>query len=246
MERRLFNLYLKYIEESCPSVWERLGKVSKKLMAYLSCMVGFYVLSIIFLLIAQYINGIPSVVFTGFMIVFVILSIVFGCILFLKTEKYEIDVSDKTMKEYWSYCYGIRKWFQKDFLFDQEKNDEKISSEIFEVKKRLDLYLQNQSEATDKRNGRIDKWIQALAIPFVLAIITSVLEKSDQTVMAITEIFTILLVLAIFIGGIWVIYSVFKLYTKQKIEQMKYFSEDLQGALDCIKYYNDFTELQKV
>lgn len=246
MEKRLFNLYLKYIEESCPSVWKQLGKIPKKLMAYLSCMVGFYVVSVIFLLIAQYFSGILSVIFTGFIIVSVILSIVFGCLLFFETEKYEIDVSDKTMEEYWGYCYRIRKWFQKDFLFNKEINDEKISAEIFEVKKRLDSYLQNQSETTDKRNGRIDKWIQALAIPFVLAIITSVLEKSDQTVMAITEIFTILLVLAILIGIIWVINSASKLFKKQKIEQMKSFSEDLQGALDCIKYYNDFTELQKV
>lgn len=126
MEKRLFNLYLKYIEESCPSVWERLGKVPIKLKVYLSCMIIFYLMSIIFLVIAQYLNEILSVVFTGFMIVFVILSIVFGCILFLKTEKYEIDVSDKTMKEYWSYCYRIRKWFQKDFLFDKEKTTKKL------------------------------------------------------------------------------------------------------------------------
>lgn len=78
-----------------------------------------------------------------------------------------------------------------------------------------------------------------------MAIITSVLEKNNQTVMAITEIFTILLILAILIGVIWVINSASKLFKKQKLEQMKSFSEDLQGALDCIKYFTDSTELKK-
>ena len=82
-----------------------------------------------------------------------------------------------------------------------------------------------------------------MAIPFVLAIITSVLEKSDQTGIVRTEIFTLLLVLAILIGIIGVINSVSKLFKKQKVEQMKYFSEDLQGALDCIKYSTDLAEL---
>ncbi len=35
---------------------------------------------------------------------------------------------------------------------------------------------------------------------------------------------------------VWSIYSVVKVIKKQKLEQMKYFSEDLQGALDCVKY----------
>lgn len=32
----------------------------------------------------------------------------------------------------------------------------------------------------NKRNDRIDKWIQALAIPFVLALITGVLEYNND------------------------------------------------------------------
>lgn len=177
MEKRLFNLYLKYIEESCPPVWERLAKIPKKLIAYLGCMIGFYLISIIFLPVAKCLNGTWSFVFSGLSIVFVILSIIFGCFLFTETEKYEIDVSDNAMKDYWDYCYIIRNWFQKAFLSDKEKNDERINVEILEIKKRVDLYLQNQSETIDKRDARIDKWIQALAIPFILAIITSVIEK---------------------------------------------------------------------
>lgn len=241
MEKRLFNLYLKYIKEFCPTVWERLGKIPSKLKRRLWCMVIFYVASIVTLTIAKYLNEIWSLLIAGASIIFVILCIVFGVLLFVGTEKYEIDISDESMKDYWDYCFGVRKWFQKEFLFSNRK-DINVDNDLQEVKKRLDNYLETQNIAIDKKNERIDKWIQALAIPFVLAVITSVLEKNEKTVEAMSEIFSILLILAIIIGVVWVINSIVKLLKKQKLEQMKYFSEDLQGAIDCYKYSVDLTE----
>ena len=82
----------------------------------------------------------------------------------------------------------------------------------------------------------VSTFIILLAVPFVLAIITSVLDKSEATVNAISEIFAILLVFVALFGVVWTIYSVVRVFKRQKLEQMKRFSEDLQGALDCQKY----------
>ena len=65
---------------------------------------------------------------------------------------------------------------------------------------------------------------------------TSVLDKSEATVNAISEIIAILLVFVALFGVVWTIYSVVRVFKRQKLEQMKRFSEDLQGALDCQKY----------
>lgn len=236
MEKKLFNLYLKYIEGSCPSVWKRLGKIPTKLKVYLFCIIGFYLASITPLFFGKYFSGVWSLVATVFTIVSTVLCIISEVLLFFGIEKYEIDASEQSMKEYWEYCYGVRQWFQKNFLSVKRKKEKDISDEISEVKRRIDIYLKNQSEINDKRNGRIDKLVQALAIPFILAIITSVLEKNEQPINAISEIITIIIILAIIVGGIWVINSFYKLFKKQEIEQMKCFSEDLQGALDCVTY----------
>ena len=81
-----------------------------------------------------------------------------------------------------------------------------------------------------------------MAIPFVLAVITAILDKNDSIAIAISEIIAIILVFFVFLGGAWIIYSVIRLFKKQKYEQMKRFSEDLQGALDCIKYSEDMKQ----
>ena len=238
MEKRLFYLYLKYVEKNHKPIWKHLGKISTRLKWLLGLMIVFYVAAICMLVSIKYLNDSWSLVAAGLSVAFVGLCILFGVLLFWKTEKYEIDISDQTMKDYWDYCKSIREWFQRDFLVSEQKKHN-IDANLLEVKKRVDDYVSKKEQGADKKNERIDKWVQALAIPFVLAIITSVLEKNEQTVNAISEILTILMVLSVIIGVIWVISSISRLFKKQKLEQMRCFSEDLQGAIDYKKYSDD-------
>jgi predicted PurR-regulated permease PerM len=238
MEKRLFNLYLKYIEECCPSVWKMFTQIPSKLKKYMCRMIMCYLGSVIGLLVLDLLNECWSKIDIVIIIVFLSLCVFFEVRLFIATEKYEIEISDKTMQEYWNYCYEIRRWFSKDFVTLKQTGDE-IDENLKEVKKRIDIYLENQAKKNEHINTRIDKWVQALAIPFVLAVITASLDKNDTITIAISEIFAIILVFFAFFGGAWIIYSIVRLFKKQKYEQMKSFSEDLQGALDCVKYSKD-------
>ena len=65
MEKRLFNLYLKYIQESCPNVWEQLGKIPSKLKGLLGCMIISYIASIALLAISNYCNELWSMILAG-------------------------------------------------------------------------------------------------------------------------------------------------------------------------------------
>lgn len=242
MERRLFNLYLKYIEQNCPSIRKQFKKMPRNIKCYIAGMGISYVFAIIFLCISKSLNELwYSITSVGSILLFISCAI-FGILLDLSTGKYEIEVSDKTIKEYWSYCFGVRTWFLNEFI-SEELSEEDLNDNIIEVKNRIDMYLLEQSQKIEKRNSRIDTWVQALAIPFVLAIITSVLDKSNDTVNAISEIFSILLAFIALFGIIWAIYSVGRAFKRQKFEQMKRFSEDLQGAMDCQKYAPDTSAL---
>ncbi len=235
MEKRLFNLYLKYIEERCPSVWKHLKKIPRNIKFHMVSMIICYALAIIFLSISKHLNDTWLLIVSVGSIIFLILCVIFGLFLFFSTEKYEIAVSDKTMNEYWQYCFEIRKWFSNNFVVGNSSKED-IDNDILEVKKRIDLFLSEQTYKNENKNSRIDKWVQALAIPFVLAIITAILNKRETIILAISEILAILLVFVALFGVIWTIYSVRKVFKRQKFEQMKHFSEDLQGALDCQKY----------
>lgn len=241
MEKRLFNLYLKYIEKCCPSIWKMFTQIPSKLKKYMYGMITCYLGSVVGLIVLERLNECWSKIDVSIIVVLLCFCIFLEVRLFFATEKYEIEVSDKTIKEYWEYCYGVRKWFSEEFNMFKQTND-KIDEYLKEVKKRIDSYLIEQSKKSENVNSRIDKWVQALAIPFVLAVITAILDKNDAIAMAISEILAIILVFFVFFGGVWIIYGVIKLFIKQKYEQMKRFSEDLQGALDCVKYSADMKQ----
>lgn len=237
MEKHLFNLYLKHIKDTYSSA-KKITKLPKKLIALLFTTIGIFVAAIVCLVIMPTQTGNLQTVFAIASILLVSISLILCFILFSANEKYEIETSEQTMKEYWQYCYDIREWFEKTFV-EEKTSKENIDKNIQEVKDRLDSYLDAQLESANKRNDRIDKWIQALAIPFVLALITGVLEYNNDMIEAVSTIFSIVVIFAYIISGILIAWNSKKLFTKHRVEQLKYFSEDLQGALDCVKYYNE-------
>lgn len=236
MEKHLFNLYLKHIKDTYGST-KKITKLPKKLIVLLFAIMCTFVAAIVCLAIMKGQAGNLLTIFAIASVLLIVISLVLCFVLFSATEKHEIQTSAQTMKEYWEYCYSIRDWFEKTFVVEKASK-ENIDENIQEVKARLDSYLDTQLESANKRNDRIDKWIQALAIPFVLALITGVLEYNSDMIEAVSTIFSIVVIFAYIIGGIWIVWNIKKLFNKHKIEQLKYFSEDLQGALDSVKYYN--------
>lgn len=145
------------------------------------------------------------------------------------------------MNEYWDFCNETKKWIVELFHFDDnDKTD--VIKEIKEIKNRVDTYRQELNDDAEKRANRMDKWIQALAIPFVLAIITAVIDKNDDISKAVAIIFSIILVGVVLFGIFWLSNNFKSLLRKQKIEQLKLFSEDLQGIIDA-EHYCKYTKL---
>lgn len=243
MEKRLFNLYLKHIKDTYGST-KKNTKLPKKLIALLFTIIGTFVAAIVCLAIMKGQTGNFLTIFAIASVLLVVVSLVLCFVLFSATEKHEIETSEKTMKEYWEYCYSTREWFKKTFVAEKTSK-ENIDKNIQEVKDRLDSYLDAQLESANKRNDRIDKWIQALAIPFILALITGVLEYNSDMIEAVSTIFSIVVIFAYIISGIWIVWNIKKLFTKHRMEQLKYFSEDLQGALDCVKYFSNYKKPKK-
>lgn len=236
MEKRLFNLYLKYIKDTYGSA-KKITKLPTKLKVILFTAITTFLFAIICLALMKAQEGSWLTIFAIASVLFIGISLILCFVLFFASEQHEIETSKQTMKEYWEYCYGIREWFAENFIAKDDAK-ENIDENIQETKSRLDKYLNSRIKNINKRNERIDKWIQALAIPFVLAIITGVLERDSSVVEAVSAIFAIIVIFAYIISGIWIGWNVIKLFTKHRTEQLKYFSEDLQGALDCVKYCN--------
>lgn len=241
MIKRLLNLYIKHVKETDKEIWKRITSLPKniitEMIVALVCLT-LTILSVVFVNAEIKIFNNTEIWGTACTITYIISAIVavfFCAIAQIAIGKYEIEISDSSMNEYWTFCNQTKKWIVELFNFDAS-NKTDVIKEIETIKNRVDTYRQELNDDAEKRANRMDKWIQALAIPFVLAIITAVIDKNDDISKAVAIIVSIILVGVVLFGIVWLSNNFKSLLRKQKIEQLKLFSEDLQGIIDAEHY----------
>ena len=241
MIKRLLNLYIKHVKETDKEIWKRIISLPKNIIADMIVALIFLILTILSVVLAnadvEIFNNteIWGVACTITYVISAIISVFFCAIAQIAISKYEIEISDSSMNEYWAFCNNTKKWIVEVFHFD-DSDKTNVIKEIETIKNRVDAYIQELNDDAEKRANRMDKWIQALAIPFILAIITAVIDKNDDISKAVAIIVSIILVGVVLFGIVWLSNNFKSLLRKQKIEQLKLFSEDLQGIIDA-EYY---------
>lgn len=241
MEKRLLNLYLKHIKDTDKKVFKKITSLPVRIKIQLVAILFFLTLTVVSVILSQSVfkcivdMDLWKTVWTLIYLGSVVLSVVMCAISNVSVNKYEIDISDGSMKEYWDFCTSTKEWMINE-LIPECDDEEAILSEIKQLKERIDNYRNEMIAMTEKREERIDKWIQALAVPFVLAIITAVIDKNDNLGTAISIVFSIALIGAMIFSVVWLSNNFRGLLRKQKTEQLKFFSDDLQGILDCHRY----------
>lgn len=241
MEKRLLNLYLKHIKDTDKKAFKKVTSLPVHIKFQFVAILFFLTLTFVSVILSQsefkcivdmdLWKTIWTLIYWGS----VGFSLVMCAISNISVNKYEIDISDGSMKEYWDFCNSTKDWMVNELIPECE-DEEVILSEIKELKVRIDNYRNEMIAMTEKREERIDKWIQALAVPFVLAIITAIIDKNDNLGNAIAIAFSIALIGAMIFSAVWLSNNFRGLLRKQKTEQLKFFSDDLQGILDCHRY----------
>ena len=215
MERYLFYMYLEYLKENKLTFWPKLWKQPKiaiilMLVVVLSWLASFV---ISFFKTTQY-----------WSIVTLAMEIISCVILYFYTEHYMIACSKKRTNEYCDYCKKIKNWLNSCNVNDEEKI-KVLLGRVNESMKEIEIIEQ-------KSQDRIEKWLQALVIPIVLAIITTILGSNSDMNGMITGISTVII---LFISVYMIYIAVSKIVSfpnKRMHEQLKCFSSDLQGVLD--------------
>lgn len=151
---------------------------------------------------------------------------VIACIaLYFYTEHYQINTSSTRLQVYKKYCGEINAWLKTTGLIINEKN-------LKEIIARVNQDVESLEERRSKRRDRIEKWIQILIIPILLAIFSEMIrEKADISVLIVYA-----LVLLVSLGSLALAflccYNIIDFFQKRKLEQLKSFSKDLQGVID--------------
>ncbi len=244
MEKRLFNIYLEYMKTQNVSVWKRLSKLPNKIKAQLICtfiaLVGSFTLSVIGGNMSQAEQQHDRTIITIIYMCLLVYIVVQTLFTYRSIDKYEINTSKQNMIEYWNYCQSNRIWFIGEMALSENSNIT-VDQNILLIKERIDNYIKTLEDALEKRSARIERIVQVLAIPFVLAIITSIVDKQENIMEAMAIVVSIILIMTMMFGFIWLFNNIMGVIRKQKVEQLKVFSADLQGMWDYMNIYNRCT-----
>lgn len=155
-----------------------------------------------------------------------VIEVALSTVLYLYTESFQVKNSSLRFSVYQSYCANIKNWLEEIGIVVTEENLTKLINRIDK-----DIEILN-NKRTCKRE-RIEKWMQILIIPILLAIFSSIIKEQTDLSVLINYAMNLLLgfgsLSLIFIGC----YNIFDFFEKRKLEQLRSLSSDLQGVLDC-------------
>ena len=150
--------------------------------------------------------------------------IIICIIMYIITERFQINTSDSFMSKYQTHCSELSEWL--------EENNITTDYKIHLLHKRLIEYINEKKAERKEQNDRVDKWTQTLAIPILLAVITAVMNKNLSIQDSILFSLSLVIIFTISCCLVWVMRIIIQFPDKRKIEQMKFFADDLQGLLD--------------
>lgn len=215
MAERMLYYYLDYQKDHNTNIWKKLIKLPWHIlictiMLFVAIAANFVLWFFPTLKIVQYTCG--------------ALTFIICIIMYVITERFQISTSKISMSKYQTHCTELRKWLNE--------NNIKTDDEINLLRKRLIEHIDEKKAERKEQNDRVDKWTQTLAIPVLLAIITAVIDKEISIQDSIFFTLGLVLIFTTCCCIAWFMKIMIQFPDKRKIEQMKYFAEDLQCLLD--------------
>lgn len=215
MEWILYYSYLKFRKDNMESIPRRLVQLPA-LVIVLLCL----------LCISTIAGLIVSLIATIKIFAWIPIGIESICciILYFYTENYQIRMSDVKLEEYRAYCEEVYKWLESCCISSKE--------EIQDIKNRLLSYIVRTETDRKYKKESVDKWLQVLVIPVILAVLSVLINQQAGIEYALSYAFSIIFVFLLIYGAIWGVRRVKYFFSERKLDQIQYFADDLQGVLD--------------
>lgn len=215
MEDEMLYRYLKYQKAHNLSIWKKFMRLPLIGLIFLAISLGV----VVFFIVASIHSEI-----NGFVWIAILIEAITCVILYYYTERYLVDNSD--------YIVEKNKGYYRDLLNWLEECNFRSDKAILLLLKRINDRMSEVKIEHKEQNNHIEKWIQIIAVPIVLSIITTIITKQEDVSYMIT------IVTNIVISFVTVCFLFMKFWTlsripeKNELKQMKCFADDLQYILD--------------
>lgn len=203
MESILFDGYRKYQKEQKDNFIKAIFKLPVWVQIFLAMIVLCLVYSVLVLFV-------PCLrVVYGYCLAVEVLTCV---VLYFYTENFQIKTSDSRLFVYQEYCEKIKHWLDSVGV---NVTPENITEIMTRTNKRIDMLEKKRKE----RRDRIDRWIQILIIPILLAIFSAIIK--EQTDLSLLLVYAVTMIVAIASMGLAFlnIYNILDFFQKRKLEQ---------------------------
>lgn len=213
MNNYLFYSYLKWQKDNNDSSIKKLLKLPKPAIVLLILLSISCITTIILLFIQLSLSYIAL----AFEFIIVVIT-------FFYSERMLIKTSINNLESYRNYCFKLYTWICTFSVTEKEDINE-LMNRILESKNNLAIIKVRQLE-------RIDRWMQVLVIPIVLAIVNNLISKQTDINQVTVYILTILALFATIYFFIYAAIAAMNIFNKKKINQYQIFADDLQGIID--------------
>lgn len=214
MENYLFYAYLKWQKENKENTIYKLFKMPILAKILLVILFLTAILSFVF-------------IFNNMLIASVINMLIEStcCIItFFYTERLQTKNCNDGFTKYEAYCFKLYAWINS---FSISKEDE-----IIAIRKRIIKKAETLKSDDSKQKDKVEKWLQILVIPIVLAVVNNVINNQTDISLIITYVISILILFVTIYVVIYTVLAIKNVFSKKRINQYQCFANDLQGILD--------------
>lgn len=214
MEKYIFYAYLNHLKDTKQTFWPRLFKLPKHIIVVLFITVLSAISASLFLItnikLATIISLILELVLCGATSCFI--------------ERYQIKYSTDNFAEYKKYCINLKFWLTNYDVKDIEA--------VRDIQSRILKKIATTKDEEQRTSDNTFKWLQALIIPIIIAIVTAFVSSNVDMTTTIVNVFSFLILFAIVYGIYITIKNIIGFSQKRKTQQLECFASDLQGVLD--------------
>ena len=225
METYIFYCYLKYKKKNNSTLRTMLKKVPTKIIVMI---ITTFLCAVLGLICSFFVRW-PWLFW-----VFAIAECSLGFRAFILVEKWEVNISDKELDNFKSSSRELYEWLSKMSISSKENIEILIN--------RFKNTVLEQKNQHRQQSDKIDKWMQTLIIPLIIAIITALIANQVEINKIVIYTVYLLAVAGMVYGLIWLIRSIIAAIKNIRRSDMENFIEDLQGVIDVMFVFKDNSE----
>lgn len=216
MEDILFDGYRKYLKATQDNVFRAFFKMPSGGKFFLIAIIVSMLASIAFLVFVE-------CIWVSLISLAIDIALCIGSYFYV--ESYQIKTSDVRVADYKEYCAGINKWLESSEV-------ELTKSNLTELRKRVLESWASKENSRKRGIERVEKWIQALLIPLLLAVFAEIIDGQTDVSILISSLLVLIIAIGVVCATAINFYNIVSFFQKRKLEQMRKFANDIQGVLD--------------